>query len=673
MRRLFVLCFTLCCLIQLKGQVNVSSLKVDNLSDAQIEQYVKQAELMGYSDAQLPDFARAQGISATEVKKLQDRLQRIKKNKQSESQVSAKSNNSQGSGRQVLGDPSARGRNRFLSEVDSLRFMQDSLLAVGKPKVFGADLFKNNAITFEPNLRMATPSSYVIGPDDELLLDITGDNEVSYKLPVSPEGNIKVEYVGVINVSGLSISAARSKISQRLSSVYGAINSGRTKVDVNIGNIRSIRVTLTGAVTKPGTYTLPSLATVFNALYASGGPAENGSYRDVQVIRNNHVVSRIDIYDFLVNGLQKGNIRLQDQDVIHIPVYANRVQFEGEVKRPAIFEIVKGESLQDVLNYAGGFGENAYSAKIKVFQKTDRERKISDIYADQFADYEPKNGDNFLAEELLDRYENRVSILGAVFRPGVYGLENGMTLRELLEKAQGVREDAFMERGLINRLAADNTLQLVNFNVRAVLDGKVADIILMREDKISISSIFDLRDEYKFIVQGQVRRPGEFPYAVNATLGDVIQKAGGLTEEAKNARIEIARRIRNRDAQDTVSSNIILVNIRNGKLEDSSIVLKPYDVVSVLGDANYRVQRQVKIEGEVLYPGIYTINREDERISDVITRAGGLTAYAYTEGASLRRTGTSKLKAEIKKKKSYGKLSWGQKLLSTVLMKRTMH
>lgn len=650
MRRLLLLFVALCCFVQVDAQVNASSFKVDELSDKQIEQYMKQAELMGYSEAQLPEFARAQGVSSSEVKKLQDRLQKMKTKKQQSTNPSKENVRESTKGRQVLGADQEKPK-RYFNEQDSLQQRQDSILALSKPKVFGADLFLNNAITFEPNLRLATPSSYVIGPDDEIILDITGNNEASYTLPVSPEGNIKVEYVGLINVAGLSISAARSKVSQRLSSIYSAIHSGATRVDLNIGNIRSIQVTLTGAVTKPGSYTLPSLATVFNALYASGGPAENGTYRDIQVIRNNKVITRIDIYDFLVNGLQKGNIRLQDQDIIHVPVYANRVSFEGEVKRPAIFETVSGESLQDLINYAGGFGENAYSAKVKVFQKTDRERKITDVFADQFADYQPKNGDSFIVEELLNRFENRVSILGAIFRPGAYGLEPGMTLRELLEKAQGLREDAFMERGLINRLAADNSLQLINFNVREVLAGTVADIPLRREDKITISSIFDLRDEYKLTVQGQVRITGDFPFATKATLADVIQQAGGLTEDAKNARVEIARRIINRGVQDTVSAQTILVNIREGKLENPDIELMPYDVVSILGDANFREQRQVKLEGEVMYPGIYTINKEDERISDLIARAGGLTIYAYTEGASLRRTGSSKLKAEAKKER----------------------
>lgn len=646
MKRVILWLFVMILMGSVQAQTNPANIKVDDLTDAQIEQYVKRAELMGYSESQLDGFARAQGVSAVEAQKLKDRLQKIKRNKQQPKNVDTRQQyGNTANGRQVNGAAQSDSLKNKKLPQDSLKIDENKL------KVFGSDLFKNSDITFEPNLRMATPSSYIIGPDDEILLDITGDNEASYKLPVSPDGNISVEYVGKIAVSGLSVAAAKNKIQQRLSGTYPAIRSGNTQVDVNIGNIRTIRVTLTGAATKPGTYSLPSLATVFNALYAAGGPGENGTYRQIQVIRNNQVVTTIDLYDFLANGIQRGNIRLQDQDIIHIPVYGNRVQFEGEVKRPAIFETVSGESLLDLVKYAGGFSEDAYTAKIKVLQKTDKERSVKDIYADQFADYSPKSGDQFIVEPILERFANRVSILGAVFRPGLYGMEPGMTLKQLLEQADGVREDAFLERGIINRLRADNTAELINFNVREVLAGTAADIPLKREDKVEIASIFDLRDEYKFTVQGEVRLPGDFPFASNATLGDLIQKAGGLNESAKNARIEIARRLNNRDVTDPSSSQTIMVNIKDGIVSNLNVELQPYDVITVLGDAGFRTQRQVKVEGEVLFPGIYTISREDERISDIIKRAGGLTSYAYTEGASLKRTGVSKLKAEEKKEK----------------------
>ena len=363
------------------------------------------------------------------------------------------------------------------------------------PKVFGSELFSNTNMSFQPNFNMPTPKGYIIGPGDEILLDLTGDNEASYSLTVSPEGTVNLEYVGQVALGGLSIEAASSKIRNSLSKTYPALQSGRTQVSLNLGNIRSIQVTLLGEVTKPGSYTLPSLASVFNALYASGGPNTNGSFRSIEVIRNNQVISTIDVYDFLLKGMQNDNVRLQDQDIIRIPVFQTRVEIAGEVKRPAIYEIKETESLQDVLNFAGGFSTQAYSATLKVFQNTQRERKITDIVKENFATYQPQNGDKYLVEAILDRYENRVEIQGAVFRPGIFELDPGLTLKQLIVKADGLTEDAFLHRGYILRLNQDNSQALLSFDVQEIVRGTAADIPLKREDIVQITSIFDMRDE----------------------------------------------------------------------------------------------------------------------------------------------------------------------------------
>jgi len=443
-------------------------------------------------------------------------------------------------------------------------------------------------------------------------------------------------------VGGLSIEQATSKLRTAMSTTYPALRTGRSTIAVNLGNIRGIKVVLTGEVVKPGTYTLPSLATVFNALYASGGPRENGSFRKIQVIRNNRVVSTIDTYDFLINGLQKGNIRLQDQDVIHIPVYETRIEVAGEVKRPALFEALKGDNIQDVLNFAGGFNTRAYTGRIKVLQNTEKERRITDVASTDFTSSVPKNGDKYIVEEILDRFENRVEITGAVFRPGLYELEKGLTLRGLINKAEGLKEDAFLNRGYINRLNMDNTLSLISFDVSKIIAGATNDIPLQREDKVTISSLFDLRDEYRVMIQGEVRDSGTYVYADNMSLQDLIQMAGGFREGATPNRIEISRRIKNSDATSAsaVTAEVFTVNInQNLTLSDQTFVLKPFDVISVRSSEGYQVQRQVKLEGEVLYPGTYTITRKDERISDLIKRAGGLTPTGYAEGASLKRPG----------------------------------
>ncbi|WP_449437234.1 SLBB domain-containing protein [Pedobacter steynii] len=613
-------------------QIDYASIKVDDLTDAQIKELMKRAESIGYDDAQLEQLAAAQGMKDEEIKKLKIRVENIRNQGASGQEATSTS-----------ADPSTK---RIYIPADSTETEKpDSQKSINngiKPEIFGSKLFSNSSLKFEPNLRMATPKNYVIGPDDELLVDITGDNEASYKLKVSPDGNIKMQYVGLIAVGGLSIEQATSKVRATLSKTYPALKSGRTNVSVNLGNIKSIRVSVLGEVVKPGTYTLSSLSSVFNLLYASGGPNEKGSFRKIQVIRNNKVISTIDIYSFLLKGIQTGNIRLQDQDVINVPVYQSRVEIAGEVKRPALFEVLNTESLQEVINFAGGFSDQAYSAKIKVFQNTNKERKIVDVKADDFSTYYPLNGDRFVVERILDRFENRVEIKGAVFRPGIYELNKGLTLSGLITKADGIKEDAFLNRGYISRLNADNTYALLSFDVAKILNGTQPDIPLLREDKVTISSIFDLREEYKVTIQGEVRQPGVFDYADNMSLEALIQMAGGFKEGATPGRVEISRRIKNSDATSVSAqtAEVFTVNVDgNLKIQDTGFVLKPFDIVSIRSSEGYQVQKQVRIEGEVLYPATYTITKKDERISDLIKRAGGLSPLAYVEGASLKRTG----------------------------------
>lgn len=638
------------------AQTNYTDIKVDDLTDTQIRQLIQRAEAIGYNDQQLEQMAAAQGMKATEIQKLRLRVEKIRKldgNNLSKDPKNTKDQNKSRTYENTSADSLLNGKNKGKQSndfdkkavVDEEKLAMQELFEGLKPKIFGADLFKNGEITFEPNLRMATPKGYIIGPDDELLIDITGDNEQDYKLKVSPDGTIRLQYVGLISVAGLSIEQATAKIRTAMSATYPALRSGRTNVAVNLGNIRSIKVVLTGAIVKPGTYTLPSLATVFNALYASGGPNENGSFRNIQVIRNNKVITTIDVYDFLLNGIQRGNIRLQDQDVIHVPVYQTRVEMIGEIKRFALFEVVKGESLKNVLDFAGGFSNQAYTGKIKILQNTTKERRITDVEAADYANYQPNNGDKFIVESILDRFENRVQIIGAVFRPGQYELDKGLTLKGLIKKADGLTEDAFLYRGYISRLNTDNTPSLLSFDVAKIMSGEMADILLKREDKITISSLFDMRDEYKVSIQGEVRSPGDFDYAKAMHLEDLIQMAGGFKEGATPTRIEISRRIKNSDANSTSArtAEIFVVNVdKDLRLLNQQFILEPFDIVSVRNAEGYTVQKQVKLEGEVLYPGTYTINRKDERISDVIKRAGGLTNSAYAEGASLKRPGAEK-------------------------------
>lgn len=628
---LFIFAFLFLFQSAVQAQSNYADIKVDQLSDVQILQMIKQAESMGYTEAQLEQMASARGMKTEEIQKLRLRVNKLR----SQGTTTQTENKSISTGREY--SETTQG-----GDIANEKKEKDEDVA---PKIFGAELFRNGNITFEPNLRIATPLGYIIGPDDKLIIDLTGDNEASYNPQVSPDGIINIQYVGRIAVAGLTIEQATSKIRGIMSKTYKALNTGRTSLAVNLGNIRSIKIIMTGHVVKPGTYTLSSLSTVYTALYACGGPSQNGSFRNIQIIRNNKVVKTIDVYSFLLKGILQDNIRLQDQDVINVPVYDKRVEISGEVKQAALFEVVKGETLQDVINFAGSFTTQAYTAKIKSFQNTDKERRITDINSSEFASYIPKNGDKYIVEAILDRFANRVEILGAVFRPGFYELEKGLTLKGLIQKSDGLTEDAFLNRAYIMRLNADNTQSLIPFDVAKVVSGEAKDIMLQREDKITISSLFDLRDEYKISIQGEVRTPGTFDYADNITLETVIQMAGGFKEGATPNRIDISRRVKNSDANSVSArtAEVFTVSVdQNLKLIGEPFVLKPFDIVTVRNSEGYEIQKQVKIEGEVLYPGPYTITKKNETISDLIKRAGGLTPLAYADGASLKRPGADK-------------------------------
>ncbi len=644
---------------------NFSTIRVDELSDAQIRQFIQQVEAQGLTEAQLEQVASARGMSQSEIVKLRARVNRLKGSNSGNGNLIGSEGGNTSSGQ--------RGLNYKPDSIPDNSKTASEASNASKPRVFGADLFKNSGMSFEPNLRMATPANYQLGPDDEVLIDIFGYSEANYKLRISPEGTINIPYVGIINIGGQTVEQATQRIRSRLESIYPNMRSGNTKVNISLGNIRSIKVTLLGEVTRPGTYTLPSLATVFNALYSSGGPSENGSFREIEVIRNNRIIAKLDIYEFLLRGFQRNNLRLQDQDVIRIPTYSKRVEFAGEVKRPAIFEARDNETLQDVISFAGGFTSQSYTARIKVVQNTSKERRITDVFSQDFNSYLPQNGDRYFAEPILERFENRVTISGAVFRPGQYQLENGLTLVQLIRKGEGVTEDAFLSRGYITRLRPDNTPELISFDLAKILNGSATDIALRREDEITISSIFDIREEYKVSIEGEVRSPGTINYAENMSLEDLIVLAGGFKEGASAKRIEISRRVKDSEvgASNSRVAEVYQVDVeQNLKIQGPKFVLQPFDIVSVRNAAGYEVQRQVRVEGEVLYPGTYTITRKDERISDLIKRVGGLTDLAYLSGASLKRgeanengSGKNKINTEEEDKKKLARL---QRLQETV-------
>ena len=611
---------------------NLASVKVDDLSDAQIADFWQQAQSKGVTMAQLQQAAVQRNMSKEEFAKLSKRINDLTA-AQSASQSAAS-----GSASRSLSDDKALNADKI----------------VIKSKIFGAELFSNKNLTFEPNLKIATPQNYQIGPDDELMIDVSGSSEANYKLRVSPEGIIRIPVVGPVMVSGLTIEQAKKRIIGKLAINYSDINTGETSVSITLGSIRSIKVTLLGEVNMPGTYTLSSLATTFNALYVSGGPSINGSFRNIKLIRNGKAIATIDIYEFLLKGDAKGNVRLMDQDVIRVGNYETRVEVTGEVKRPGIYEVNAKETLKDVIAFAGGYTDVAYKERIKVYRNTDKEKSVADVPQDVVPMFTPQTGDVYIVEKLLDRFANRVQISGAVFRPGFFALEDGLTLSKLIRKADGLTEDAFMSRGLIYRLKEDNSLEAISFDVKEVMAGK--DVPLKREDNIQILSKLKLREEYTVSIAGEVMYPGSFPYADNLKVEDLIIKAGGLRESASKTKIEIARRIKTIDVSNASSevSTILTYEVTEDlKTRDgNAIVLMPFDVVSVYRLPGFQNQRNVTIEGEVVHPGQYTLTRNNERISEVLSRAGGLTASGFPDGTVLIRTvRTSAVDQYIKSKK----------------------
>ena len=612
---------------------NLSNFNVDNYSDDQIRQLLQNAQSQGLTDSQLIQMAESRNLPASEAQRLQARINEIRKKDGNTATYSGASDslaNSDQLRRQNITQPgdTLTRQNR----IDIFRTLQ--------PKIFGASLFRNaKANTFQPNLKVATPLNYIIGPDDKLIISVYGNSVANWSLTVTPDGNINIPGVGILNVAGKTIEQATASIKSRLAANRYAIGNG-TSVQVSLGDIRSISVRIQGELVRPGTYTMASLSTAFDALYAAGGPSDIGSFRKIEIIRDNRVIRKLDLYDYLVHGNHKDDIVLRDQDEIHVPPYGMHIELRGEVKVPAIFEPLPTEKLQNIIDYAGGFTDQAYTARIKVLQTSDRQRRIGDILEKDFNTYVPKRGDVYTVDRILNRFENRVLITGAVFRPGEYELQQGLTVSQLIKNAGGLKEDAFTARGSIIRLNPDNTIQQLSFNIQDAMSGQSGDVILQREDSIYVTSVFNLRDKYKVTIKGQVRKPGDFNYADSMKVADLILKAGGFAEGASSKRIEVSRRVFDADPsqKDSRVAQVFSVNVdANLKYENINFTLRPFDIVSVYSLPGYETQKVVKVEGEVIFPGYYTIEKKNEKISDLIRRAGGLTQSADIEGGSLKR------------------------------------
>lgn len=606
---------------------DIQNIKVDDLSDSQIEQLIKRAETSGLTEMQLEMMAKERGLPASEIAKLRARINKIRSGGSSAGATSKPSS---------ADESQLRGLNFEPEEQE----VEEPSLTEEEKRIFGFSVFRNTQLSFSPNLNIPTPRNYVLGAGDQLLIDIYGASQFTYDVTINSDGLIFVPAVGPINVSGLSVDAATNRISNALSNIYSGLKGSNpnTFMSLRVGNIRSIQVSMVGEVFAPGTYTLSSFATVFNALYAAGGITQDGSFREIRVYRNSKLVSEVDVYQFLVNGDQKSNIRLEAGDVILIPPVQKRVEVSGPLRRPGFFEIKEDESLDDLITFAGGFTSKAYPNIGTVLRTTDKELKVENIDKAGFSTFNPKDGDSFIFGELLDRYENRVQVSGAFMRPGVFALEPGMGIKDLIKRAEGLREDAFMNRATLYRTRPDFSLEIVTVDIGAVVRGEVEDITLQREDVLNVPSIYDLREEYYVLISGEVNRPGAFAFGENMKVGDLVLRAGGFKESATASQIEIARRVKD-DVSGKLAEIFHLDISRDLKItgENADMVLKPFDHVIIRRSPGFQRERLVSVEGEVFYPGEYAISNTNERISDLLKRAGGMNQFAYPKGASLIR------------------------------------
>jgi len=607
---------------------DLTTFNADQISDADINTIKSKLQSRGISNDQAEQMAVSKGMPPAQAQKLKARLMGLS-----------------GTG---IGSVSGASGSDTTSSV-SRAGEGNSYLSYQKPKsssdVFGSSFFNTPSLSFEPNLRIATPLNYVLGPDDELLITVSGYQEAVFRSKVQPEGTVFLPQVGTIPVAGLTIEQATNLLRTKMSqTAYRSLKGGWSSLVVSLSKIKSIHVTVVGAA-KPGNYTVSSVSTVFNSLYVCGGPGDINTYRNIELIRNNKVQQKIDLYQFLTRGDQQGNVPLKENDVINFPVYNKHVTISGQVKRPGVFELKDGETLQDLLFFAGGYTDRAYKASIKVWQITDTARRIRDISKAELGSYLPSNGDEFRVDSVSGKLINGVAILGAVRRPGEFELVPGLTISGLIRRAGGLDENVFTQRANLTRVHTDGTKENITFNVSNVMSGGADDVRLVKGDAINIAFINDLRSNYVISVEGEVRKPGQYGFRRNLALKDALLMAGGFTDAASSFNIEVGRRITDQSMHVNVDSiaKVYNVDIHNGlEIDNVNFILEPFDIITVRRNPGYSEQKLVTIKGEVNFPGNYTIESKNERISNLIKRAGGLSPMANKEGVFLiRNSGTT--------------------------------
>lgn len=640
----------------------MSAYAQSGMSDSQVIEYVQQALQQGKDQQTIAMELLSKGAS-------QEQLLRLKSMYSGATDGSSSSSSSSTDAGSLLGTATAsRARKSTTDGADALSssstgllglsstnedtsmWSEDMLTSMKKRRmlmavptsendVFGRNIFNIEQLTFQPNLSMATPENYRLGPGDEVIIDVWGASQNTIRQEISPDGYVNITNLGPVYLNNLTVKEARQLLRQELGKIYA--DSGNN-IQVTLGNIRTIQVNVMGEVLAPGTYALSSLSTVFYALYSAGGVSEIGSLRNVQVARAGKTVARLDVYDYIMKGKIQDDIRLQDGDVVIVPAYEELVKITGKVKRPMFYEMKHGESAATLLKYAGGFSADAYKKSIRVLRKDGKEFSVRTVNDTDLSTFKLMDGDVVSVDSILNRFNNRLEVKGAVYHPGVYELSGSLnTVRQLVEKADGLLGDAFTGRAVLYRERENLTKEVLPVDIEGILNGTAPDIALQKNDILYIPSIHDLQDMGKVTISGEVNKPGSYTYAEHMSLEDLVITAGGLKESASLVRVDVSRRIR--DPKGTTEPDVIGQNFSFG-LKDGFVVdgqagfeLQPYDQVFVRRSPSYNEQMNVTVEGEVLYGGAYTLNTKSERLSSLVERAGGVSRHAYVRGAKLRR------------------------------------
>ena len=625
-------------------------INVDQLSDEQIQSFWEKAQAQGYSITDLETAARVKGVPVSQITKLRQRIMTLS--------TSVKKRTATSGNKPTSSEQEIFGRTG--------RETKDSIMVTKKSRVFGYDFFQNPKISFAPTINVPTPESYIINTGDELLVEVWGAAESSTTQKVDNQGNIILPMAGKVHVGGLNFVEAKARINTALRKIYAGISApegsyAKVYTGVSIANIRTVKVNIIGEVEAPGTYSLSALSTVINALYASGGPTENGSFRNIQVVRGGKTIAHLDIYNFLLKGSQEGNINLNDQDVIIVPPYKNQVEVIGFVKREGIYEVKEGEKLSSLVDYFGGFKSNAYKDIMVVERIVGAKREVKEVPFSDAGKFAMQGGDKLLVHRLSDIYHNRISITGAVYQPGNYAYSEGMTVLDLIDKAAGVREEAYLNRAILFRSIDRVDKQSLNFSLKDLLEKKQT-IALQPNDSLHIYGRDSLIAKPMVRIEGAVRKPQKFAYAKGLYPADLIIMAGGFIEGADQTQVQVARQLN--DANFKTISKVYTVSL--SKEGGESIALEPNDIVTVRYEKGYVPQQVVKIEGEVSFPGFYAILSKEERISSLIERSGGLAPYAYVEGATLVRKKDKNEKDDKAQEKQLKKLKKTDKDLTLI-------